>query len=34
MAAGIIDLQKASGGITKISSADGTALEDIDWGVL
>ena len=34
MAAGIINLQKSLGGITKISSADGAALEDIGWNRL
>ena len=29
MAAGIINLQKASGGITKISSADGTGITEV-----
>ena len=29
MAAGIINLQKASGGITKISSADGTGVTEL-----
>lgn len=34
MAKCVINLQKESGGIIKISSADCTALEDIDCNIL